>query len=1723
MSNNTDVQDGNGTMYALQASHVRIASVEENVEKAFIGRPAPKKHRVLTRERSDGTGRCLRFGYRAFASALQKVYLRRCKSPGNRVPPLKHHCAFERRFSGVNPPAIVWAIPSIPGGKSPGNSGTLLLVIEEALLLLIGEELHPSRPALCSLVSAATVKRRACGKANMSVSAARTMIDAPCVLPEGPLYGHYSDKGQLYTVHSGSPHIVLNTPSPEEARAIDSSTMIPLFRQPQYLSPHYPYLLFIPKNYAWRDELFKTFSRPRHKLPIVSDREHFYLHPDIAGNWLELENCLHALGKEMLELAPQGWLPRIVYRFFFPARFKFLQKFRSEKTACFAAWHSIDNFLPLLGYVSMGIWCMQCWESAELARGADPPDWRFMVTDRTKVHPTFLDYVEKSVVGNWNEERVGAFYRIQAPEDVHGDEREQRREIKWLLATILHSNFPIPIYLSWGRLPRQMSSSNVPMAFQEFVPNTNELKYLASLPGQVVFSRWAVDKESLKWYQDRSTPASTPIVPAPPSPPLPPDNEPSPSHQDSSPAAVAPAPFPPLPAHSKQRKNETIQGFFIRRREANMKKIAKESPTDRQRRTQRTDHAKRGEAPMGTTSAYPGGRGNYNELWREYPGPQRRFDPISNEWDLCELFEDNDPVFGESYAVPSYDDDDDDDDEIQHPTFPQNIDMASLLSREDDHREVQKPPPYAHDLEMASIDDVPEDLGPDFRESDVPKRNLIEASRRCVNLVYLKFGLAPPRTEKPEYKSSGGDLLGTLERRFGFVMPPSPEKFVARDPPQVRLNSQLLANVVGMTDIGGQLASEKGLANILDIFFGQCIEARSLNDIDRALLDYHRPSSPRVPSPFEIRREYLKSMRNPSQEGCYYYVLRQIGRGLGSEALLIPRATDFIEVLRQQWGPEIKDVVGHFLARGIPFWLAYVALLLQYGGVIGRLARSEVSDEDFFRGYSDDIYDVGDCLWDGTSPYAYWHDRLSTHEIDLLCGVYHVGTGQKKKGKARQGHGQGESEQICTDQTGIVSWWPKPSARARGSLDGAWWTPQCEEFFQKRLSHFEKGVYILPHQSEWRHNLKFKKDVKKCWDGYKRVAVSMVQGFVDMGAIAQTNVTSNYVLTTNWSTSVNRSLLVQLTKAMHSMEQIVAAIDRWRSGSPPTLLERRNLSRLPASVLRSQILCKSSPWLSGQRITPILSFRSESAATNLRLDCYYWYTTRSASELDTGAQYENRTGRKGRKKTLQIVYAASVFHDRLHQRLELSERQEDRQRVELAMLHFAASAVLGDEGGTAGLELEAVRHSAVRPKENCVLGLLAHRILGNAHVDVVRAPALDFEIGGVEYVGGQSPFIHRSDEAGLEPDAEVQVPRALLLVGRRSQAEKSAILGFGGEAATRKAMSGLRERRGGQTAHMRNDKAGDERSSNPAGSDPGQVASPVLSAKPGHQPPQPPITIFSMLLEDPLAGPVYRPVRPLPRGRFHEDCVAGTLATANPLHVRVDPTPRSPRMRPPEPMPVAPTLSSASSSTHRRVHPRAPPARTRARRQAVRAPPASAPPLSLIFGSLKLDSLILEHCAFLEHPRVLEHHAFLKHPRVLEHHAFLQYPRVLEHARQLIAISSSAHSTSAASSRLRKHWCVTQSRGTSLQNIYETTQLYAAGTLCVACLGLQCVGFNKAMYGAVCGAGGEVCARGQVDGHAAATSLGWKSRRKLSSMVLYSVHNIICFLNEYNNMVDATV
>lgn len=46
-------------------------------------------------------------------------------------------------------------------------------------------------------------------------------------------------------------------------------------------------------------------------------------------------------------------------------------------------------------------------------------------------------------------------------------------------------------------------------------------------------------------------------------------------------------------------------------------------------------------------------------------------------------------------------------------------------------------------------------------------------------------------------------------------------------------------------------------------------------------------------------------------------------------------------------------------------------------------------------------------------------------------------------------------------------------------------------------------------------------------------------------------------------------------------------------------------------------------------------------------------------------------------------------------------------------------------------------------------------------------------------------------------------------------------------------------------------------------------------------------------------------------------------------------------------------------------------------------------------------------------------------------------------------------------------------KNTSPQNHYETAQLYAVGALKIACVGLQCVGFNNTLYRTICAQSGK--------------------------------------------------
>lgn len=68
-----------------------------------------------------------------------------------------------------------------------------------------------------------------------------------------------------------------------------------------------------------------------------------------------------------------------------------------------------------------------------------------------------------------------------------------------------------------------------------------------------------------------------------------------------------------------------------------------------------------------------------------------------------------------------------------------------------------------------------------------------------------------------------------------------------------------------------------------------------------------------------------------------------------------------------------------------------------------------------------------------------------------------------------------------------------------------------------------------------------------------------------------------------------------------------------------------------------------------------------------------------------------------------------------------------------------------------------------------------------------------------------------------------------------------------------------------------------------------------------------------------------------------------------------------------------------------------------------------------------------------------------------------------EVCRSILLASDEGETVSQTISTIVKE-TISARKNSSPQNTYETSQLYAAGALKVACIGLQCVGFNQEVY-----------------------------------------------------------
>ncbi|KAF8179261.1 hypothetical protein K438DRAFT_1977331 [Mycena galopus ATCC 62051] len=480
-------------------------------------------------------------------------------------------------------------------------------------------------------------------------------------------FGTYRVGNYVYSTVYGDRRVVGDTPRPEKALPLDDTgkDSFPDFTIPRYIHTRHPYLMFIPKSVPWHGPLLRTLNWQEDKLPILYDNGGWTLHRDLVLNWRSLEDCLEAAAGAMLSLCEHLVVgPSTCRAWKTPVWYGYRGYHWSEKAARRAAWELRNAFLPLLGLVSMCIWCMQFYkvpdskvgevgtkrkannppnptskkikpnspmvQSSKQGEGKEDEDnsflpWQERVIWQTKLERAWLDHFLESVAGNFMIERVGAFFEIGGG--------KRKPHLEWLLWSILQDGPPVPLYFSWGPLPSLSIDYAVYPQLLQIVPGREELDYLTKLPDEMAFSRWSWNESINVGKIPPAYPQTGPI--------------------DLVTAFLSSC-FTDVATDVLDRPGERMEAFFARRNQENEVKLKRETPPQKASRVQLINDAKKGCA-LGRKgsrvfvwekrdSCYirrAAGHGNYKDYWMEYRRSMRRYDSFNNEWDLCSAFEDD--------------------------------------------------------------------------------------------------------------------------------------------------------------------------------------------------------------------------------------------------------------------------------------------------------------------------------------------------------------------------------------------------------------------------------------------------------------------------------------------------------------------------------------------------------------------------------------------------------------------------------------------------------------------------------------------------------------------------------------------------------------------------------------------------------------------------------------------------------------------------------------------------------------------------------------------------------------------------------------------------------------------------------------------------------------------------------------------------------------------------
>ncbi|KAK7012289.1 hypothetical protein R3P38DRAFT_2790940 [Favolaschia claudopus] len=908
---------------------------------------------------------------------------------------------------------------------------------------------------------------------------------------DGSVNGSVRCNNEIYMVYAGDAEFVRSVlvygrePPPVRVETVSTD-----FRS-QFVDPSAAYTMFIPRYNIFQGPLLGRLGYEYHTVPVISygEGEGWGLHLDTIDEWRTLELNMCAVAGAMNRRC-RSERPRII-PYPAPYRFGFEKKRYTEATARRVAMKSIEGFLPLIGQLSLFFFLFA--RSEDLSGS----NWRSDVISEAKVHPAWFDELDRAVT-DWTIPRVGGVVDLRAPKTPHS-EHTPRTQLDFLLGSIITSEIPLPLYIRFGEInvdPRESRPHNpLPLTLEAlpFFPDNEEIQYLKQIPGVIAFSEWEVTNDLCVNYPGddkvktlRSRREIAPFVMGSsikhtfePSraPSRPPTFEPVPPPVvDTTVSAASSSTWFAVEKYSGQHAGEDMSAFFARRQAANAARLKTENAKQKASRLQKEAHAAKGDVPGnkgakvfvwelvdGHRIRQAAGRRNYADYWEEYSPSQRIYDSFRDEWDLCE-------TFGESPKLESgYDDDDDEEDGLP-PLLPD-------IGGEDFVR-----------------------VGTHTSEADLARIH----------------GTAQPPNEScatPGSSSSSGYEVLPAETqaslRFGYATGVAMPSFSGVQLP----STSTVAKALGNKDI---TLPQTSTLERLKLFFAQCKDASSLKMITADLIE---------PSETGLLCSAME-VTAFSHQGSPHYCIRESDQA-GSRCIVVSSAITILEIIRNRWDSDLESLSHQLLSRGIAFkfcilnpslppcpvkrpaphydyrskgykpdqhdYAAYInardrflassrgPLALRYGGVIARIARSVLSLEDGAFHPTDEAVDCGVCYHDGRRGETYWDGELTPDEIDLTCGVYHIATGQRDTNAPRN------------RQTTTISWWPRPVNFIKSGINVGWWSPACENFYQRRLAQIAKGDASLPSQIDWKNNMRFDNKVPLYMDGFERCAKMMLK------------------------------------------------------------------------------------------------------------------------------------------------------------------------------------------------------------------------------------------------------------------------------------------------------------------------------------------------------------------------------------------------------------------------------------------------------------------------------------------------------------------------------------------------------------------------------------------------------------------------------------------------------